>query len=48
MHLKFFAIPALDSAKGESELNRFLSSNRILTVDRELVLRRCLLLGWNR
>lgn len=40
MRLKFFAIPALDPADAEAELNRFLATHRILTVDRELTAER--------
>jgi len=37
MQFRFFAIPALDAAGAEEELNRFLRSHRILAVDRRLV-----------
>ena len=40
MRVKFFAIPALDPAKSEAELNSFLSTNRILSIDRELTTER--------
>lgn len=37
MRLHFLAIPVFDPAEGESELNRFLSTHRILALDRQLV-----------
>ena len=37
MQLKLFAIPALDPAVAEEEMNRFLRSHRVLSVDRQLV-----------
>lgn len=40
MRLKFFAIPALDPAEAEVELNKFLATHRILTIDRELTIER--------
>lgn len=39
MKLAFFAVPALVSADAEGELNRFLGSHRVLSVDRQLVTR---------
>lgn len=37
MRLKFFAVPAADSADAEREVNAFLASKRILAIDRQLV-----------
>lgn len=37
MRLHFLAIPVFDPAEGESELNRFLSTHRIIALDRQLV-----------
>ncbi len=37
MRHRFFAIPALDPAEAEAELNRFLGSHRVLSADRHLV-----------
>jgi superfamily II DNA helicase RecQ len=37
MSLKFFAIPVRDSSSGETEWNAFLSSQRVLAVDRHFV-----------
>lgn len=37
MRVKFFAIPALDPAGGEAELNAFLAQHHISSIDRELV-----------
>ncbi len=37
MRVKFFAIPALDPADAVDELNRFLASHRVLSIDRQLV-----------
>ncbi len=37
MALKFFTIPIRDVAQGETELNGFLSSHRVLAVDRQFV-----------
>jgi len=35
--LKFFTVPAVDAGDAEREINAFLSSHRILTLDRQLV-----------
>jgi superfamily II DNA helicase RecQ len=37
MALKFFTIPTRDAAPGEAELNGFLSSQRVLSVERQFV-----------
>ncbi|MEE8526802.1 MAG: HRDC domain-containing protein [Thermoanaerobaculia bacterium] len=37
MKEKFFAVPALDPADAEEELNHFLSGHRVLAIDRQLV-----------
>jgi hypothetical protein len=37
MGLRFFQIPARGCATAESELNSFLSSHRVLTIDRRWV-----------
>jgi superfamily II DNA helicase RecQ len=37
MALKFFTIPIRDVAHGEGELNSFLSSHRVLALDRQFV-----------
>jgi len=37
MRYKFFTIPIGDDGKAEDELNRFLSTHRVLTHDAELV-----------
>ncbi len=37
MRVKFFAVPALDPGEAEAELNSFLGSHRVLSIDRELV-----------
>src|SRR5271154_2101363 len=37
MALKFFTIPIRNPSQGEEELNAFLSSHRVLTVDRRFV-----------
>ena len=38
MKFSFFAIPALAPGDTEAELNRFLGSHRVVSVDRELVI----------
>jgi hypothetical protein len=37
MRIDMFTIPALDATEATAELNRHLSSTRILTVDRQFV-----------
>jgi len=37
MPLKFFAIPALDPAQAEEDLNRFLRAHRAVSITRQLV-----------
>ncbi len=37
MQLHFFRIPILDAADAAGELNRFLASRRVVSVDRELL-----------
>lgn len=37
MQMRFFRIPIPDPAEAAGELNRFLASHRVVTVDRELV-----------
>jgi len=36
MRMRFFSIPALDPEAAQEELNRFLGSHRIVTVERQL------------
>lgn len=37
MRIACFVIPVLDSVEAQEEVNRFLASHRVLTLDRELV-----------
>lgn len=37
MRLRFFAVPVLDSADAQAELDRFLVSHRVIDVDRQLI-----------
>lgn len=37
MRLRFFRIPVLDSAAAEAELDRFLTSHRVIELERQLV-----------
>lgn len=37
MRLKFFVVPALDSAAAEAELDRFLARHRVIRAERHLV-----------
>ena len=37
MHFRFFNVPVRDGGDAAAELNRFLSTNRIIAVDRQLV-----------
>jgi len=37
MAFKFLVVPARDSANAEQELNRFLASHKVLSIDRELI-----------
>lgn len=34
MSLRFFVVPARDSANAEQELNRFVASHKVLSIDR--------------
>ena len=37
MALRFFVVPVRDSASAEQELNRFLASHKVLSIDRQLI-----------
>ncbi|MCH9688418.1 MAG: HRDC domain-containing protein [Deltaproteobacteria bacterium] len=37
MRLRFFTIPVFDSDAAQAELDRFLATHRIVTIDRELI-----------
>jgi len=37
MAFKFFVVPDRGSANAEQELNRFLASHKVLSIDRELI-----------
>ena len=37
MHFRFFNVPVRDGGDAAADLNRFLSTNRIIAVDRQLV-----------
>ena len=37
MRLRFFTVPVCDPSAAQDEVNRFLASHRVLSVDRELV-----------
>lgn len=37
MRVKFFSVPALDAVDAEAEVNRFLATHRVLSIDRQLV-----------
>lgn len=42
MQFKFFAIPIDSSGQNENELNKFLRSHRVLTVDRHFYPEKCI------
>ena len=37
MGLRFFVVPVLDSGAAEQELNGFLGSHKVLSIDRTLI-----------